>query len=267
MDYKIQSGDYLWKIAREQYGLKNNTEIKARVDQIARENNIKNPDLIFAGNVLSLSGLEEQTPVKEEAATVPQSTPQTTPEDSEPLFKSTANKFDGWSNSKDNYENYIYAKKEIDDFTLVEGYSSLGATPEERGKAYTGKIEEFSQEYISQYDEDKNGKLDLDEFTDIQAAAYKEMYGEEMNFNLAKDLIKERFDELNMNKADQGANEDGYVDAKEFATFFGMVDNMDGLIDGKMTYDNYYMANMVSDRESVKDQLNSFYNFFYPEEA
>jgi nucleoid-associated protein YgaU len=46
--YTVQHGDYLWKIAIEKYG-----DGYKWVD-IARVNNLKNPNIIHAGNVLSL---------------------------------------------------------------------------------------------------------------------------------------------------------------------------------------------------------------------
>ncbi len=53
-NYTIKSGDNLWKIVRQQYGLTNNTEIANKVNQIIKANNLKHPDTIFAGNTLDL---------------------------------------------------------------------------------------------------------------------------------------------------------------------------------------------------------------------
>ena len=51
--YTIQKGDTLTKIAKEHYGLKGN-EAYQKALEIAKENNIANPNLIYAGANLNL---------------------------------------------------------------------------------------------------------------------------------------------------------------------------------------------------------------------
>jgi hypothetical protein len=52
--YEIKSGDNLYKIIAQQYGLKNKTDIMNKVQQVVKDNEIKNPNKIFAGQELEL---------------------------------------------------------------------------------------------------------------------------------------------------------------------------------------------------------------------
>ena len=49
MSYTIQSGDSLWKIAKQQYNLTSDKDIQAKIAEIAKENNItfERPIAIF----------------------------------------------------------------------------------------------------------------------------------------------------------------------------------------------------------------------------
>lgn len=57
--YQIQKGDTLTKIAREKYGL-NGAEAYQKALEIAQQNGIANPNLIYAGASLNLFGLGEE---------------------------------------------------------------------------------------------------------------------------------------------------------------------------------------------------------------
>lgn len=53
-NYEVKSGDNLYNIAKKQYKLKDKTAIMNKINEIAKDNNIKNPNLIFAGQSLEL---------------------------------------------------------------------------------------------------------------------------------------------------------------------------------------------------------------------
>ena len=61
MSYTIQSGDSLWKIAKQEYNLTSNKDIQAKIAEIAKENNITDINLIISGSTLPLPGLESTT--------------------------------------------------------------------------------------------------------------------------------------------------------------------------------------------------------------
>ena len=54
MNYKIQNGDTLWNIVKQQFGLSNSTEIWSKVNEIASNNSIADPGSIFAGATINI---------------------------------------------------------------------------------------------------------------------------------------------------------------------------------------------------------------------
>lgn len=52
--YTVQSGDNLWNIVREYYNLSDDTDITAKVVALAQYNNIEDPSLIYAGQILKM---------------------------------------------------------------------------------------------------------------------------------------------------------------------------------------------------------------------
>ena len=53
-DYIVQSGDNLWNIVTDFYNLTDNSDIAAKVDEIATYNNIENSSIIYAGQILKM---------------------------------------------------------------------------------------------------------------------------------------------------------------------------------------------------------------------
>ena len=53
-EYTVQSGDNLWNIVQDFYNLTDNSAIATKVDEIATYNNIKNPSIIYAGQILKM---------------------------------------------------------------------------------------------------------------------------------------------------------------------------------------------------------------------
>lgn len=52
--YTVQSGDNLWNIVREHYNLSDDTDISTMVVALAQYNNIEDPSLIYAGQILKM---------------------------------------------------------------------------------------------------------------------------------------------------------------------------------------------------------------------
>ena len=53
-EYIIQSGDTLWSIVSNYYGFVNSTDIVSKINELAEYNNINNPDIIYAGQILKM---------------------------------------------------------------------------------------------------------------------------------------------------------------------------------------------------------------------
>ena len=53
-EYTVQSGDNLWNIVKDFYNLTDNSAIATKVDEIATYNNIENPGIIYAGQILKM---------------------------------------------------------------------------------------------------------------------------------------------------------------------------------------------------------------------
>lgn len=53
--YEVRRGDNLYNIVKNQYGLTNKSEIMKKVREVAQNNGIKNPNLIFTGQKLNLA--------------------------------------------------------------------------------------------------------------------------------------------------------------------------------------------------------------------
>ena len=52
--YTVKSGDTLWAIVSDYYGYDNDTDIANKINELAEYNNIDNPDMIYAGQILKM---------------------------------------------------------------------------------------------------------------------------------------------------------------------------------------------------------------------
>ena len=53
-EYTVQNGDNLWNIVKDFYNLTDNSAIATKVDEIVAYNNIENPSIIYAGQILKM---------------------------------------------------------------------------------------------------------------------------------------------------------------------------------------------------------------------
>ena len=168
---------------------------------------------------------------------------------------SHAEVFDNWTNSSENYNNFINGGQ-VEDFQLFD-YNSLGDTKNERISGYKQELNQFAQEYIDQYDSDGNSSLDMDEFINMQAQSYKETFGEELNTDAETVAygLQQQFNSLNALDQDSSS-----ISANEFAAFLGVADSQDGLNDGIISYSNF---NTVPQQNGYETALKNHYNDFF----
>lgn len=241
MNYTIASGDNLWNIAKNNYDCKSDAEIMQVVNQIAKENDIQNINLIYAGANLELP-----------------ETDQFIASSADTDDKTIVEKFDDWTNSEENFEAAI-SGNEVEEFKMFDINLST----------YSSDLKNFAQEYINLYDEDADGSWNIEEFINMATAgagidpANKEAY---------ENLYVQLFTGLNLN------NKDAIIDAAEFASFLYTADvdwdnfsktggDVASSIDGSLDYTNYQAFSSLEpgteQYENLQYQKKSFYESFY----
>ncbi len=249
MSYTIQSGDSLWKIAKQQYNLTSDKDIQAKIAEIAKENNITDINSIISGSTLTLPGLEATT-------------------------DTSGSVFADWTNSSSNYNNLLTGNK-VDDFQMFD-YYSLGNTPEARGEKYGQEIEKFAQNYINQYDSNGDKSLDFNEFVNMQMESFEDMFGESPDLNNELlTMFGEQFSQLSSIN-----NDEKYIDEYGLKSLLGLNQNadVDKYInkydtdgDGKLsfeeykkyneeTYKNLYGQEIDWDSNSLLEQVEENFN-------
>jgi hypothetical protein len=238
MDYKIASGDNLWNIAKNNYNCQSNKEIQEYVNLIAKENNIQDPNKIYADNVISLP--ENDAFIKESS-----------------IFDS----FDDWTSSEDNYEKAVNGE-DVDGFQMFD--LDLNT--------YSTDLKDFAQGYLDKFDEDGDGVWNKDEFITMSTSGledipeeYQESYSE---------LFDQLFNDLNINDKDDTIDAKEFasylftadLDYDKYSQTDGDVASS---IDGNLDYTNYQALSSLEpdteDHNTFMDLKESFYNNFYAE--
>lgn len=210
--YTIQKGDTLTKIAREHYGL-NGKEAYQKALEIAKNNNIANPDLIYAGTSLNLLFENEPTtqasnkeckntsPAKEDMPAI-----ETEKTNKEADF---INKYQELIEKQRKFYQYEDAKdfgtQEPEDFNPETDTKVVFANPEifktenvqEKVEAYKMAALELAKQDIEANDtEDETGKKDgvltLKEFEKAEMAFFETTYAASTK-QLAEDIFLEQY--------------------------------------------------------------------------
>lgn len=130
MNYQVQSGDCLWSIVQNNYGLKNDTEIANKVNEIYeanRQQGLMGDDINYIADGQSIF-LPDEGAIQ--------------------ICKngSNADSFHKWGNSNDTSEFQMFDIKNVN------------------AKTYAVELEKFAQGYIDKFDTDKDGSWNEQEF-------------------------------------------------------------------------------------------------------
>ena len=262
--YTIKSGENLWNIVKSQYKLSNNTEIANKVNEIAKANNIKNANMIFAGQKINLDmglTIEHEEKKKDIPATDPIKMTQA---------QMAAKERIGYNNIKSYNDLNTLAQSSV---------SIFGAdtkTEEQKNTAY----QEYSQYLLNEYyDENKDGKVTVEEFTNVEykgaftttnlqgqkmdndiIAQFEQdpemlkFYDENSDGKISQEEYKKGLEKLNLTPSNNeelnntiaqrssnlfarnlDINNDGTISKEELAFFNKNADEMDGTLDGVIT--------------------------------
>lgn len=236
MSYTIQSGDTLWKIAQEQCGA-TGSDIQKTINEIAKLNNIANPDLIFTGNSLKLPGDTFQASATQTDAAQPAAQAAVTLDatgdakgaDTNGDFQQTNSKlfeeFESWRKS------YAQAMQNYEDTqdqsALDAALSSIGGQSFDFNKdgSREENLKNIANGMFEALHEDEEG-VTFDQFLDW----YKEGITKS-ELSILEDNL-ERF-EKDFKRIDKNGN--GVLDANEIKNMFDAFDKMDNTIDGMIS--------------------------------
>lgn len=250
--YTIQQNDNLWKIARREYGLKNNRDVANKVKELERANHISSPNTIFAGKTIDLVGKDIKntapvtTPDGKKPAESPASAATTATQGtkgSEQQAKVTS--FGSFTNSaaesisgvdKDGKAVYSAPVADFDmagsDFTNAVKAKDY----DKAGTAYKEKALDTAKKEIATYDTDNDGKISHEEQVAKDKADYEAQYGKASQSEMDKmQMASLRADVI------MDVNHDGKVDEKEYAAFLYAMDanNDKKTANGKISRDEY----------------------------
>ena len=273
--YTIKSGDNLWNICKRQFGLTNSADIAKKVNEVVKANNIKDKNLIFAGQKIDLDmGLviereksQDNTPIEKtqaQKAAQERATQHLTSTDIENPQVSIYGSSKLTNEQKEiAYKEYSQALLDtMDDgdgkVTVEEFKKSVQTNILEKEMNTLLRMTEQDEQQISVYDKNNDGHITASEYIE-EAKNRKEsiikkiesmpellqQYDSDKDGKISDAEYKisfggtglEDIEETSQRKANIFAenldlNQDGIIDAKEFAFFNKYADTADGKNDG-----------------------------------
>lgn len=221
-EYTVKSGDNLWNICKKQFKLSSNAEIAKKVNEVAKNNGISNPNLIFAGKSLKIGDAMdtiEKTPAENNP--VKENEPKELTKPQKAADERIAN------NDLKTYEDLNKLAH-----STVSLFSEDIKTNEQKKQAYTQYSERLLKEY---YDIDKDGKVTQEEFAQVESK------GSEKALKIQQEALKLEDSEIDNVIAHRTANlfannldmnADGIISTEELAFFNKNADEVDGKVDG-----------------------------------
>jgi len=268
VNYSVKKGDNLWTIIKNQYGLTNSKDIANKVNEVAKANNISNPNSIFAGEKINMADLlpevvitaaapnNKKTDVTKSAevdlSKSQTEVPESVIKEPKPVAEKTVDKpqkefkFDEWAikcaesitdiDSKTGepiYGNEVKAfdmagEEFVNDLKNNEGKNA--------GEIYKKQALATSKEEIGFYDKDKDGQISPEEQVKYDIAEAETKFGK-FDAGMTEQL---KSTSLRANVF-MDLDKSGKVDEKEFAAFMYAMDanNEKKIANGKITREEY----------------------------
>lgn len=254
--YTIKTGDTLWSIVKNKYGLTNSNEISAKVNEVAKQNSVSNPNSIMAGQNLNLVDNSKGSVFNKPEAAANPTTCKVDDKDN------MGTKFDSWTQ---NVSEKFDKNEKSDDFKFV-GDDYAKDVKENGGKnaaeIYKKGLMKLSTDSIKNSDTDGNGTLSYDEFKQKELAEMKKANPDsQLDDETTDKIIKTAFKNLDLNG-------DGQIDDKENASMFAALDeNKNGELNGKISQDDYIGNSALLGDESkgdaMKNKLKTVHKFLF----
>lgn len=292
MSYNIKSGDTLWSIVKNQFKLTNNTEIANKVNEVAKANNITNPNSIFAGKTLELA---DTTPAPTSAQVTSESpASKTSTSEVQEAKTETPKDINTWANTEvassmglDANDNPIFTKEPnpfeltdekgkkalVDMNTLMDEHSTdqeaMERVNSEVKSTYIADLKKKAQFDIAKnYNKDGDGIMSEDEYVNNELETAKTMISEDdpnpsETLNSMRTSAKMNFIRMNIDTED-GKNG---VTVDEYATHLLAMDanNKSGKLDGEITGEEYQNSDYTF--ASTPEEMNSERNFLIRKNA
>jgi len=267
MDYVIKEGDNLCKIAKQQYSITNDGEAYKKALQIAEENGLKDPNLIFTGNTLKLANID--SPANEDSLNKSKSA-----DEAEDEFLNKYNEYQAKSKSFaiDAYNKSVPENEKLpsevsfnpqtdSNVTIVDpGVFKLDTKDKIAG--YKEAMLNFASKEITSSDTNKNGAVEFNEFYAYNNRIYQETYSSQENTDTSS--LKVIFEALDIN----GDNE---LSKEEIANGYIMQDASSQYKDGDIKALNAQgevtraYDGVIDVRTTPRlDLLEENYNIFFP---
>ena len=168
-------------------------------------------------------------------------------------------RFENWAASNENYQKML-AKKPVEQFNFVEKTDFSKTAPENKAKVYTEAVQNIASSRISNYDANKNQKMEFDEYVTEQSNVYKKTFNEEIDLSIPgmMKMLRGIFNNSDLNR-------DGSIDNKEMSAVFAYMDkadNKEGLIDGKIAYESAIGTNWG--HPDMPEVLQMLKDFLFP---
>ena len=162
--------------------------------------------------------------------------------------------FENWVANNGNYTKLLN-NQSVPDFNFMQtDIKTLSA--EEKPAAYQKAVLNIAESRISNYDTNKNNKMEFDEYVKEQTTVYEKTFNEKLDLSIQgmNEMLKKNFDNCDLNK-------DGSIDNQEMAAVFAYMDGSgdDGRLDGKITYQAAMGTNWAHpDMSNVLNTIKSF---------